>query len=298
MEHSPPPFFNRGPSALARLAFFSLLSLLLLFGDARYRYLEVVRHGVAVALYPLQRLATAPAALYERVSGFFVTQTSLAEENARFRQHSLIQSARMQQFQALAAENAQLRKLLEVQPRFEGGAMTAEVLYGGRDPFSRKIILDRGGQHGIKAGQVVVDDAGVIGQVTRAHSWVSEVTLVTDKDHAVPVQIARSGLRAIVFGHGRDGGLELRFMPVNADIQNGDLLVTSGIDGIYPPGLPVATVTRIERNAAEPFARISCIPAAGVERSRQVLILAEGPKFPEKPAESAEIKAKPKKSIR
>lgn len=291
MEHQPPPFFNRGPSALARLAFFSLLSLLLLFGDARYRYLGVMRQGVAVALYPMQRLATAPAALYERVSTFFVTQTSLAEENARLRQERLVQSARLQQYRALAAENAQLRKLLDTRPRFEGGAVTAEILYRGREPFSRKLILDRGARHGVEAGQVTVDDVGVIGQVTRVYPWVSEVTLITDQDHAVPVQVVRSGLRAIVFGSGREL-LELKYLPVNVDIQNEDLLVTSGIDGTYPPGLPVATVSRIERNAADPFARISCTPAAGVDRNRYALILSGQPKLPERPAAPAETPGK------
>lgn len=289
MEHSPPPFFNRGPSALARLVFFSALSLFLMFGDARYRYLDVMRQGVATALYPMQWLATAPAALYERVSTFFVTQTSLAEENARLRQERLVQSARLQQYQALAAENAQLRKLLDTRPRFEGGAVTAEILYHGREPFSRKLIFDRGARHGVEAGQVTVDDAGVIGQVTRTYPWVSEVTLISDRDHAVPVQVVRSGLRAIVFGSGRDDLLELKYLPVNADIQNGDLLVTSGIDGAYPPGLPVATVTRIERNAADPFARISCTPAAGVDRHRYALILSGQPKLPKRPAAQAEI---------
>ncbi|MBI2313025.1 MAG: rod shape-determining protein MreC [Betaproteobacteria bacterium] len=298
MEHQPPPFFHRGPSPLARLAFFSLLSLLLLFGDARYRYLEGIRQGVAVVLYPLQRLATAPSEIYERVSEFFVTQASLTEENARLRQEKLLQSVRGQQLDALAAENARLRKLLETRPRFEGGAVAAEVLYGGRDPFSRKIVLDRGASHGIRAGQVVVDEAGVVGQVTRSYPWISEVTLITEKDHAVPVQMVRSGLRAIVFGSGQDGALELRYMPVNADIQNGDLLVTSGIDGTYPAGLPVARVARIERNAADPFARIFCTPAGGVDRHRQVLILAERPKAPEQPAQPAEPKVRARKGKR
>lgn len=298
MEHQPPPFFKRGPSPLARLSLFALLSLLLLATDARFKFLDVVRQAVSVAIYPLQRIATAPASLYDRVSEFFVTQAQLAEENTRLKQQYLVTAAALQREQALAAENARLRTLLDAQKHYDGAAIMAEILYGVRDPFTRKVIVDKGQQQGIQPGQAVVDETGVIGQVTRAYPWLAEVTLITDKDHAVPVQAVRNGLRAVLFGFGEDGSLELRYIPVNADIQNGDLLVTSGIDGIYPAGLPVAVVAKIERNTAYPFARITCTPAAGVDRNRQVLILAAQPKGPERPAESAESKPKTKRSKR
>lgn len=298
MEHQPPPFFKRGPSPLARLSFFALFSLLLLASDARFKFLDVVRQAVSVVIYPLQRIATAPASLYLRVSEFFVTQSQLAEENARLKQQYLVNAASLLREQALQAENARLRKLLAAQGQYDGAATMAEILYAARDPFTRKVIVDKGLQQGIQPGQAVVDDAGVIGQVTRAYPWLSEVTLITDKDHAVPVQVVRNGLRSVLFGFGEDGSLELRYLPVNADIQNGDLLVTSGIDGVYPAGLPVAVVVKIERNAAYPFARISCTPAAGVDRNRQVLILAVQPKGPERPAESVESKPKTKRSKR
>lgn len=298
MEHQPPPFFKRGPSPLARLSFFALLSLLLLAGDARFNFLDILRQAVSVAIYPLQRIATAPASLYDRVSGFFVTQAQLAEENARLKRQFLVDAASLQREQALAAENAHLRKLLDAREHYHGAATLAEILYGARDPFTRQVIVDKGLQQGIQPGQAVVDETGVIGQVTRAYPWLSEVTLITDKDYAVPVQVVRNGLRAVLFGFGEDGSLELRYMPVNADIQNGDLLVTSGIDGVFPTGLPVAVVVKIERNAAYPFARIFCTPAAGVDRNRQVLILAASPKGPERPAEPADHKPKTKRPKR
>lgn len=298
MEQQAPPFFKRGPTPLARLSFFALVSLLLMANDARYQYLEAVRQAVSVLIYPLQRLATAPAALYGRVSDFFATQTQLAEENSRLKQQHLQDAALLQRRQALAAENAHMRKLLQARPRPEGAAIMAEILYQGRDPFSRKIIVDKGGKLDVKAGQAVIDGTGVIGQVTRVYPWLSEVTLITDKDHAVPVQVVRNGLRAIVFGSGEETGLELRFMAVNADVQNGDLLVTSGIDGTYPAGLPVAVVAKIERNAAYAFARIACTPAAGVDRHNQVLILSPLSKAPEKPVAEAEAKSKIKKPKR
>jgi len=135
------------------------------------------------------------------------------------------------------------------------------------------VVIDRGSQGGVNAGSPVVDENGIIGQVTRVHALSSEVTLLTDKEQAIPVQVVRNGLRAVAFGAGSSGMLELRFMAANAEIQNGDKLVTSGIDGTYPPGLPVATVARIERDAAYAFARIVCQPAAGVESGRYVLVL-------------------------
>ena len=280
MDHQPPPFFKHGPSPLARFAFFAILSLVLLVVDAHRNYLEVLRQGASVAISPLQRLASMPAVLAGQVGDFFVTQSRLQDENGRLRQQQLLQSLQLQRFSALQAENAYLRRLLTVQRRYGEAVVPAEILYAGRDPFSRKITVDKGSVHHVQPGQAVIDDTGVVGQVTRVSPLSSEITLLTDKEQAVPVEVVRNGLRAIAFGHGPDGALELPFMPVNADIQNGDQLVTSGIDGTYPAGLPVAVVSRIERNAAFAFARISCLPSAGVERHKQLLILSVTPVAP------------------
>jgi len=274
MEHSPPPFFHRGPAPVVRLAFFASLSLALLVLDARFRYVEALRAALAAAAWPLQAAATAPGRLVERIAGHFTTQAQLRDENAQLRARLLEQAQESQRLAAAAAEAAQLRGLVGAAERLEYRTTPAEVLYTGRDPYARKVILDKGTQHGVVAGQPVVDAAGVVGQVTRAHPRVSEVTLLTDKDQAIPVQVVRNGLRAVAFGAGLSGQLEIRFMASNAEIQNGDRLVTSGIDGLYPPGLPVATVVRIERDASHAFARIVCEPAAGIDRQRFVLVLA------------------------
>lgn len=298
MEHSPPPFFKTGPTALVRLLIFSLLSLTLLVADARFKYLATLRQIAAAIVYPLERLANAPVNAAARVADFFVTQAALKAENARLKERELASATALQQFQALSSENAQLRELLAARERLPGRATAAEVLYAARDPFSRKVIIDKGLQDSIRPGQPVVDNIGVIGQVTRVYPWTSEVTLITDKDQAVPVQNLRSGLRGVVFGVGHDGTLDLRFMPVNADIRTGDRLVTSGIDGTYPPGLPVAEVVNIERNAADMFARIAGKPVAGVASHLHVLVLNWERKAPERPpaAEGAPAKRKkPKK---
>ena len=287
MEHSPPPFFNRGPAPLVRLAFFASLSLALLVLDARFRYTEGLRSALALAVYPLQILATMPAQLGERISGHFASQTQLREENAELRSKLLGASQAAQRFEAAQAETQQLRRLIGAAERLPIKSLPAEILYNGRDPYSRKVVIDKGSQNGVRAGSPVVDEAGVLGQVTRAHALAAEVTLLTDKDQAIPVQVVRNGLRAVAFGAGASGMLELRFMAANAEIQNGDRLVTSGIDGIYPPGLPVATVARVERDAAYAFARIVCQPAAGVESGRYVLVLANEARQAPPPEEAA-----------
>lgn len=289
-----PQFFRHGPGPLARLVFFALLSLLLMALDTRFKYLPEIRQTIAVVIYPLQRLAQVPAVIYDRMSGLFISQI-LVDEITHLRQRHLIDQGQLQRLLALKAENVQLRKLLEVGQQAENKATMAEILYVPHDPFSRKVILDKGSQNDIQPGQIVVDDVGVVGQITRVYPWLSEVTLITDKDHSVPVQLVRSGLRSMVSGTGEDGTLELRYLAANADIQNGDLLVTSGIDGIYPPGLPVALVSKIESNAAYAFARITCTPAAGVNRNRQVLVLSPLLPVPERPVESVETKPEDKK---
>ena len=274
MEYSPPPFFKRGPSLLTRFTFFSILSACLLVSDARLNYLMLFRQGIATVVYPMQRLGSMPGELSRRVGEFFVTQSRLQRENDQLRHQELRNSASLQVLKSLESENRHLRELLAMRERIARDFIPAEVLYGHRDPFTRRVVVDRGIQHGVRAGWAVVDENGVVGQVTRVFPWLSEVTLITDKEQAVPIQAVRSGLRGVTFGIGYDGTLELRFMPVNADIQNGDLLVTSGIDGTYPAGLPVAVVSNVERNAAYAFARITCTPAAGVNSATQVLVVA------------------------
>lgn len=297
MEATPPPFFKRGPSPAVRLGVFTVLSIALMVLDARHKYLEPVRQAISVALYPLQQIAAAPGAAVSRVSDFFVSQDSVTTENTKLKQQVLGQATALNELESMKRENAELRALLNAQSRIPQTSIMAEVLYSARDPFSRKLIIDKGITAEVKPGVAVVDDGGVIGQVTRIYLFLAEVTLITDKNQAVPVQNVRSGLRAIVFGNGREGTLDMRFMTVNADIQVGDALVTSGIDGVYPPGLPVARVVSVERNAALAFARITCAPLGGVDSRGHVLVLTSKRELPEVPAEP-EPSAKRKKGKR
>jgi len=273
MEHTPPPFFKTGASPLARLLIFSALSLLLLVGDARYQYLETLRQVAAVIIYPLQRIAAAPASLVRRASDFFVTHSALREENAQLRQDNLLVSTKAQQVKALESDNAHLRQLLEARQRLQDRATLAEVLYVPRDPFSRRIVIDKGTQHELRNGYPVIDGAGVVGQVTRVYPLLAEVTLITDKGHLVPVLNVRSGVRSVLAGTGVQGALELQFAPVNADVQKGDQLVTSGIDGVYPAGLPVAEVISVEHNPAQMFAKVACRPLGNVGSHTRVFVV-------------------------
>lgn len=283
MPDTPTPIFKRGPSLHVRLAIFALLSLILLVSDARFRYLEGIRTTFSVALYPLQRAAGLPGVLLTRAGEFFVTQSALYRENESLKHEALLGASHTLRLEALEAENAQLRRMIDSRLAPDRTPQLSTILYESRDAFTRKVIIDRGSAHDLRPGLAVIDHLGVLGQVTRVLPFVSEVSLVTDKSQSVPVQDVRSGLRAVTFGLGHDGGLELRFIPVNADIQNGDTLVTSGIDGTFPPGLPVAIVSNIERNAAFPFARITCKPVAGVSSFTQVSVLSAAPDLPENP---------------
>jgi rod shape-determining protein MreC len=290
MDHTPPPFFKRGPAPLVRLFFFASLSLALLVIDARFRYADGLRTWLALGAYPLQRAATAPLELANAVGAFFSTQAQLVAENERLRAKALAYSQDAQRYEASQAEAEQLRRLAGAQPRMPVRVVTAEVMYNGRDPYAHKLFIDRGAAHGVRPGSPVTDESGVVGQVTRVHALVSEVTLATGRDQAIPVQVVRNGLRAVAFGGGASGLLELRFMAANADIQTNDRLVTSGIDGTYPAGLPVATVVRIERDAENAFARVVCRPAAGVDRGRFVLVLSDETVKPPRPEETETTK--------
>lgn len=294
--HQPPPFFKRGPAPLAKLFFFLAISLTLMIGDLRFRYLEVVRQVVSVITYPLQRAAAAPVALVLAGSDYFTTLESLQAENATLKRERLNDSTTLIRHNHLMDENKQLRALLEMRERQPVKSIAGEILFATRDPFRRRVILDKGAAQGILGGQAVVDALGVVGQVTRVYPLQSEVTLLTDKDQAIPVQIVRNGLRAVMFGTG-DGMMELRYLAANADVQAGDEIVTSGLDGLFLPGLAVAKVIRVDRDAAYTFARIVCAPSAGVEQRGHVLVLAKRD-VPPAPAEEPAVPDKPVKSKR
>jgi rod shape-determining protein MreC len=296
MEYSPPPLFKQGPSALARLIFFVVLSLVLLVSDARFKTLEIVRAVLDAGLYPLQRVALLPRDLALGAAQFAVTNNTLRGENKALSTKNLQLSLTANQVATLTAENAHLRALLDLSRNAATQSIPAEVQYGMRDPFTQKVVIGRGSQQGVQNGSPVVSEDGMVGQVTRVFPMQSEVTLLTDKDEAVPVEVVRTGLRSIVYGTPAGDTLELRFVPISADVVAGDELVTSGLDGVYPQGLPVAKVVRVDKQADTAFARVVCAPIAAVRGARDVLVLHYRNDAPPRPEEPEPVSAKDAKA--
>jgi len=255
---------------MVRLMIYVCISLAMLVADLRFRYLELLRQGLSVVTYPLQIAAVAPADLVRNASVYFGTLVEVQQDNRELREQLLQAARRLLLFEQLERENERLRGLLEMGQRMPTHTVSAEILYKAPDPFTRKVLLNKGAQQDVKAGEAVVDDKGLVGQVTRVYPIQSEVTLLTDKDYAVPVTVIRSGTRGVLFGVG--GSLELRYLDSNADVKVGDRLLTSGLDGEFVPGVPVATVISVNRDTPG-FAQIEAEPIAGVERSGQVLVL-------------------------
>lgn len=271
------PFFTRGPSPLAKLTFFALLAIVVMIADHRFRALDALRLAVSVVLHPVERAVALPGELAARVTDYFTSQDKLLADNRALELKVLELSAASQQARLLKSEHERLVRLAQANDRLakpgEQAGVIAEIIRDARNPFNRRIIIDKGMAHGLKGGLPVIDGSGVVGQVTALGTLTAEVTLITEKDQSVPVMLVRNGLRAVSVGMGKEGTIDVPFMPASADIQNGDLFVTSGIDGLYPPGLAVATITSVEKNAALPFARITGTPASGADSHRFVMVL-------------------------
>lgn len=290
LDRTPPPFFKQGPSALSKLFFFSALAIFLMVADLRFALVKPFRSALATALYPVQWLAMQPVQGAQQVMTYFQTLEQAQASAARNQEKITELAAQALQVDQLNLENRRLRDLLALRDRLASASTAAQVLYDAADPYTRKVIIDKGMAHGVAAGSPVLDESGVLGQVTRVHPLVSEVTLLTDRDQAIPVLNTRTGVRSVAYGQSGSSGteLELRFMAGNADVQEGDLLSTSGIDGVYPPGLPVAKVTQVERRAESAFARILCQPSARISGTSHVLVLAPaGAQLPPPPKTEA-----------
>jgi rod shape-determining protein MreC len=295
IDRTPPPFFRQGPSALTKVALCSALALFLMAADTRFALVQPLRAAVATALLPLQRALLGAVDLVAGASSHVrgLQAAKAGEDAARAELASL--SLRTAEVERLAAENARLRALLELRPALAVRSTPAQVMYEAPDPYSRKLFIDRGATHGVALGSPVVNEAGVLGQVTQVYPLTSLVTLLTDREAAIPVLNARTQQRSAAFG-GVEGGLELRYLAGNADVQVGDVLHTAGIDGVYPPGLVVGRVERVDRRAESGFARILVSPAARLDGVRHVLVLTPvGQQVPEV-AEAENAAAKPAKA--
>lgn len=285
LDRTPPPFFRQGPSALTKLSFCSALAIFLMVADARFEVTQPLRAAVATVLLPVQRVLLMPVRGLETAGDYFMGIERAQAGEAAAREALARQADRASGMAQLRAENARLRALLELRPALTVNSRTAEVMYEAPDLYSRKVVIDRGATDGVAPGSPVVNENGVLGQVTRVYPLSAEVTMLNDKDAAIPVLNLRTQARGAAFGTGSQPGLELRFVAGNADVQPGDVLETSGVDGVYPAGLPVATVLSVERKVDTGFARILLAPAASSDAVRHVLVLDPvGLQQPERPA--------------
>lgn len=294
MEYSPPPLFKQGAPARVKVTVFACISIALLLVDSRLQSLATVRKVTGTILYPLQMAALMPRDALAGLGSYFSSLTALQKEVRDLKLAQAASAQAMQQAQLQMSENAQLRRLMGAREHLPVPSIMSEILYDARDSSTRKIVLDRGSKHNVTLGLPVIDSAGVVGQVTRVFPFTSEVTLLTDKEQAIPVQVLRNGLRSVAYGRGQTGTLDLKFVAPNADIQVGDVLITSGLDGVYPAGLAVAKVTKVEQAGGGVFGGVVCQPLAGIDRHRQLLILMELPKIEPRPP--AETSTPPKRS--
>jgi rod shape-determining protein MreC len=273
LDRTPPPFFRQGPSALTKVVVFSAFALFLMVADTRLNLTMPLRAAMATVLHPIEQLLRLPVQAGARAADYWggLDRARAAEAQARVQLAN--QADRAAALERLAAENARLRALLNLRPALQARTRPAEVLFEAADPFSRRVVIDIGGNRGVVAGSPVIAEGGVVGQVTRVYPLSAEVTLLTDKDAVIPVLNARSRERGLAFGSPATGGLEMRFVAGSADVAAGDLLVTSGLDGVYPSGLPVARVVKVDRRAESGFARIELDPVMALDTVRHVLVV-------------------------
>ncbi len=295
LERSAPPIFRQGLSATSKMLLLGLLAVLLMAADHRMQISQPIRSGVALVLSPLQWLSLQPVHAFNALTRYFGDLENAQDAALNFQTRTIAQAQRLQQVEQLSQENAHLRQLLELRAQVAGPAKAVQVLYDTSDPYTQRVVVDRGLLAGIVQGSAVIDTAGVVGQVTRVYPLVSEVTLLTDRAQTIPVMNARTGSRYVAHGGPQTlgGSLDLKFVPAGADMQKGDLLTTSGIDGVYPAGLHVGRIARIDRRVDSSFARVHAEPMA-TERGRHLLVLLPVKDWPEPPKPEVPKAAKAK----
>lgn len=274
IDRSPPPFFRVGFAPLTKLIFFSLLSILLMVADKKIQFTQPIRAVLSTGILPIQWVVLQPGRALSSVGEYFQSLDQAQSDLAVAKIKALQQTIRAQQVEQLQIENQSLRQLLDLQTQAIKKSQIAEVLFDVADPYNQRIVIDKGSLKEVALGSPVVDVGGVVGQVTRVFPLTSEVTLLTDHDQSIPVLNSRTGARNVAYGDVLNGlpKIELRFVPASADVKEGDLLTTSGIDGVYPAGLQVARISHIERRVDISFARIHATPLAEM-KGRHVLVI-------------------------
>lgn len=269
--------FRQGPSVFLRTLILVVASVALMTADHRWHQLEFLRDGLSQLLFPLQYTMDLPVRFYYWSEDNLATRESLIEENTKLKEQNLQSRVRLQKLNIIEKENARLRELLSATPKVSESVLVAEIMSVDVDPYRHLLILNKSSRDGVYVGQPVIDAHGVMGQIVHVTATNSTLMLITDASDALPVQIDRTGLRAVAFGTGNIDSLDLRHIPHNADIRVGDLLITSGLGGVFPPNYPVAKITSVERPPGEPFLKVSAAPLAELDRSREVLLVWHNP---------------------
>ncbi len=288
LDRRPPSLFRQGPTALSKLAVCAAAAIALMVADARFGLTPPLRSALASALAPVQRLLLAPVDSWELLTDRLRGAERAMAAEAQAREQLSRQALVLARTQTLQQENEELRRLLALREALPVQTLSAQVLYEQRDAFARRVVIDRGRADGVAAGAPVIDERGVLGQLQRVFAQSSELTLLSDRETSIPVVNQRTRAMYVAYGGQQPWGLELRFVSTNADIKEGDVLRTSGLDGVYPPGLPVARVAEVDRRAQTSFARVTAQPYAVVDRARQVLVLKPVERVEAARAEAAE----------
>ena len=263
----------RIPALGIRLLLLVLISIVLMYLDHRENHLDAARKAIGAAVYPIQLIVDAPVRLWTWLGESTTSRSDLQLEVGRLNAERLLTNARLQRLTALEAENARLRALLDARAKVRDEVRVAEIMAVDANPYEHNLIIDIGSRDGAYDGQAIVSADGVVGQVIRTGLMTSQAVLISDTDHALPVEINRNGLRTIAVGTGEIDRLDLPFLPNNADIRAGDLLVTSGLGGSFPAGYPVAVIDAVTRIPQEPFANVTAKPSAALDQVREVMLI-------------------------
>jgi len=287
VQYSAPPLFKQGIPALAKLIACLVISLALMIVDFQIKSLDFVRNQITMVLRPFEQLMLLPSSIITGGGEYLTSRSTLEKENETLKLRQAELSLLANQSALLAVENQNLRNLLDLQKKVAFKTVPVEVLFNPPNPISQRVVINRGENQGLRLGSPIANEMGILGQVVRLYDNSAEVSLLEDRDFAVPVLVARNGLRAAVIGSGRGQLLQLRYLPVASDLEVGDILLTSGVDGVYPPGFAVAVITKIERNLDQNSANVFCSPMAEVNRHLQALALIYDPQFDAKPASNS-----------
>jgi rod shape-determining protein MreC len=287
------PLYGRGPSPGLRFFFYALLALMLMYLDQRGNWGGRMRYGLMAAAYPIQAAVNSPTAAWLWITESTRTRAQLRGDNDRLRAHQRELELALMREQALQQENAELRGLRAALPPLTKKWVLAEVIYIETDPLRQRLLINKGANDGVHLNQPVIDATGVLGQVARVGPWSAEIILITDPEHALPVQISRNGLRTIAVGSGNANRLVLPYLAVNSDVKSGDLLQSSGLGGVFPAGYPVGRVIGVRRESKQLLAQVEAEPLARIDRAREVMLLDFDPGHPAAPVTTPPVTTAP-----